>query len=63
MLVPINKCVIQMNIIKTNLDIFTTISIMNKYGKKLMKFKNKILLNIKSYLIIYIDQSVLNFMP
>ena len=34
MLVPINKCVIQMNIIKTNLDIFTTISIMNKYGKK-----------------------------
>ena len=53
----------QMNIIKTNLDIFTTISITNKYDKKEkffleMKFKNKILLNIKSYSIIYIDQSV-----
>ena len=28
-----NECNKQMNIIKTNLDIFTTISIMNKYGK------------------------------
>ena len=36
-----------MNIIKINLDIFTTLSIMNKYGKK-NSFSQKILWNLKT---------------